>query len=99
MNESKELIKIKERQEATRARLAQLKAREASLIARQKKKQKDRQRAEDTRRKILAGALVLDLMARDDQTRTQFLARLDTYLTRADDRGLFDLPPLPTPEA
>jgi len=99
MNESKELIKIKERQEATRARLAQLKAREASLIARQKKKQKDRQRAEDTRRKILAGALVLDLMARDDQTRAQFLARLDTYLTRADDRGLFDLPPLPTPEA
>ena len=31
-------------------------------------------------------------MERDEQTRAKFLDRLDKYLTRADDRALFDLP-------
>ena len=32
------------------------------------------------------------MMERDEQTRAKFLDRLDKYLTRADDRALFDLP-------
>jgi large subunit ribosomal protein L7/L12 len=49
------------------------------------------QRSEDTRRKILAGALVLDMMERDEQTRIKFTDRLDKFLTRPDDRALFEL--------
>ncbi|MFZ1742827.1 MAG: hypothetical protein WAT93_08225, partial [Pontixanthobacter sp.] len=44
---------------------------------------------------ILAGALVLEMMERDETTRHRFLERLDQYLKREDDRALFDLPPLP----
>lgn len=31
------------------------------------------------------------MMERDEQTRAKFLDRLDKYLTRADDRALFNL--------
>ncbi len=50
------------------------------------------QRADDTRRKILAGSLVLDMMERDEATRQRFMDRLDKHLKRADDRALFGLP-------
>lgn len=83
---------------------AEKRAQEAAKQIKQLKEQRDRvearklqtmlkgQRSDDTRRKILAGALVLDMMERDEQTRQKFLERLDKYLTRADDRALFSLP-------
>lgn len=49
-------------------------------------------RSEDTRRKILAGAMVLDMMEKDEESRHRLTARLDQYLTRPDDRALFSLP-------
>jgi hypothetical protein len=62
-----------------------------------------RKRRQDTRRKIIAGALVL---AEEDPAIKAWLTRtLDKLLTREDDRALFDLAPLPaspqppTPEA
>ena len=38
------------------------------------------------------GAMVLDMMERDEANRQRFMQRLDSYLTRPDDRALFDLP-------
>ena len=35
--------------------------------------------------------MVLEMMERDEATRQRFMERLDKYLTRADDRALFDL--------
>lgn len=84
----------KRAQEAAK-RLKQLKAQREMIEARKLQTILKGQRADDTRRKILAGALVLDMMERDEQTRAKFLARLDKYLTRTDDRALFGLPPLP----
>jgi hypothetical protein len=72
-------------------KLAQLTALKEKQEARKLNQLMKGQRSEDTRRKILAGALVLDLMAKDQETNNRFMARLDQYLTRTDDRALFGL--------
>lgn len=80
----------KRAQEAAK-QIRQLKAKRDLIEARKLQNIMKGQRADDTRRKILAGALVLDMMEKDEQTREKFIRRLDQYLTRADDRALFDL--------
>ena len=69
----------------------QLRAKEELLQARKLQAIIKKDRASDTRRKILAGALVLEMMEKDEDTKTRFLARLDKYLTKTDDRDLFGL--------
>ncbi|PLY39358.1 mobilization protein [Janthinobacterium sp. ROICE36] len=82
---------IEERIKTQEEKLKQLKAlkqkQEAALRAEQAKKD----RAAETRRKILAGALVLEIMAGDEETKLRFISRLDKFLTRPDDRRLFGL--------
>jgi large subunit ribosomal protein L7/L12 len=73
----------KRAQEAAK-RLKQLKVRRDMVEARRLQSLLKGQRSDDTRRKILVGALVLDMMD-----------RLDKFLTRADDRALFQLPSIP----
>jgi hypothetical protein len=86
---------IDERIAALETKLKQERAKKQKIEARLRAVEQKRKRAEDTRRKILAGALVLELMEQDQQTRQKFLARLDRYLTRGDDRALFGLAKLP----
>jgi hypothetical protein len=69
----------------------QLRAKDELIQARKLQAIMKKDRASDTRRKILAGALVLEMMEKDEDTKNRFLARLDKYLTRADDRELFGL--------
>lgn len=83
---------IDERIAALETKLKQERAKKQKIEARLRAVEQKRKRTEDTRRKILAGALVLELMEQDQQTKQKFLARLDRYLTRADDRALFGLP-------
>ncbi|WP_228098389.1 mobilization protein [Chitinilyticum piscinae] len=71
--------------------LKQAKAQRQKIEARKRAADAKRSRAEDTRRKILAGALVLEMMERDETARGRFMERLDAYLTRPDDRALFGL--------
>ena len=71
-------------------RLAQLEAQRQTLKARLGKQE----RAKDTRRKILLGALVLHRLGEDnlafDLTLKEWLQReLPGFLTRADDKALF----------
>jgi large subunit ribosomal protein L7/L12 len=75
--------------------LQQLKAKRELIEAQKLTKMLKGERSDDTRRKILAGALTLELMERDEATRQRFMDRLDKYLTRKDDRALFGLPPVP----
>lgn len=83
---------IDEQIAALEVKLKQRRAQKQKIEARKRAVDQKRVRTEDTRRKILAGALVLELMEQDQQTRQKFLARLDRYLTRTDDRALFGLP-------
>ena len=90
---------IEDRIKAQEEKLKQLKALKQKQEAALKAEQAKKDRAAETRRKILAGALVLDMMNGDEETKTRFTARLDKFLTRTDDRALFGLPPVASPEA
>ena len=46
----------------------------------------------ETRRKILAGAMVLDRVARKELPEKLFKADMDRFLERDQDRALFELP-------
>lgn len=86
---------IAEQIERAKQRVKQLEARKQKIEAQKLHLLIKGKRSNDTRRKILAGALVLDMMERDEAARHRFLERLDKYLKRADDRALFGLLPLP----
>ena len=85
---------IEEQIERAKQRVKQLEVRKKQIEARKLHLLVKGRRSNDTRRKILAGALVLDMMEKDEAARQRFLDRLDKYLKRADDRKLFGLPDL-----
>lgn len=86
------MAKIDARIVALEARLRQLKARQARIEARRRTLESRRSRREDTRRKILVGAVVLELVDAGTVEAATLQAWLDQALTRADDRKLFGLP-------
>lgn len=88
--------KIQQQIEKLATKLAQQQARDQLKAQREKAKDATAKRKADTRRKVLAGALVLELMASDPERSKTFRALLNTFLTRPDDRKLFDLPALET---
>lgn len=85
------------------SRLDKLKQRQAKLaaeIARAEKAEREQSRSRETRRKIVAGAVVLAWIEDDPAMRTAFLGELDRRVTRPHDRtAVADLlpvaPPLP----
>lgn len=85
---------IEEQIERAKQRIKQLEARKKQIEARKLHLLIKGRRSDDTRRKILAGALVLEMMERDEATKQRFLERLDKFLKRSDDRRLFGLPEL-----
>lgn len=77
--------------EATK-RVRQLKAAQEMAEARKLVSITKGQRSEDTRRKVLVGAMVLGQMEANAELGKQMTGALDSYLTRPDDRALFGLP-------
>lgn len=84
--------KLDERITTLKDKLKQLELRKQRIAARQRALQARRDRKQDTRRKILAGAVVLTRVAEGKLSEVEFRAWLDAALTRPDDRALFDLP-------
>jgi len=77
------------------SKLEQLKKKQAQLTAQIKDveaREKEKERKLETRRKILVGSFYLD-KAKENGSIDQLKNELDSYLTRKDDRALFDLPP------
>jgi hypothetical protein len=70
-------------------KLRQLKAREQAAEARRRSLESRRKRKDDTRRKILVGAIVLAKVEQGEFPPERLQSWLDAALTRADDRGLF----------
>ena len=80
-------------------RIRQLEKQRARInaeIQRVRSRESQEERKRDTRRKILAGAMVLDRVARKDLSEKLFKADMDSFLERDQDRALFGLPPRPT---
>lgn len=80
---SDKLQKLEERKAKIAAEIARVKAREATQI-----------RKNDTRRKVLVGALVLAMIERGEWPREKFDSALALFLSRPKDRALFNLPPV-----
>lgn len=81
--------KIKAQEE----KLKQLKAQRQAALARERAKEKEQARKEDTRRKILIGSCMLKITEADEQARAKLITQMDKYLTDERDRKLFNLPP------
>ena len=78
---SKRLEQLLKKREELSAQIQKIRAREAT-----------QKRKEDTRRKILLGALVMEMMDKGELNRDKIWKRLDSFLTRELDRKLFVLP-------
>ena len=76
--------------EAQLEKLKQLKARKQAIEAREKSKQKEQERKDDTRRKILLGSYLIKKM-QNEANKEKILAELNEYLTEDRDRKLFNL--------
>ena len=90
---------IEERIETLQKKLNEAKAKKQRLDAKKRAKERRVSRANDTRRKILVGAVYLALADKDDEALAALTKRMDTALDRTDDRALFGLPPRPKPKA
>ena len=81
---------IEKKIEAQLEKLKQLKAQKQAIEARERTKQKEQQRKDDTRRKILLGSYLIKKM-QNEANKEKILAELNEYLTENRDRQLFDL--------
>lgn len=89
------MARLADRIATLEAKLKEAKAKQQQIEARQRAADAKRYRQQDTRRKVLVGALILSRVERGEWPREKLLAMLDAALTRADDRALFELPPVP----
>lgn len=78
---TKRLEQLLKKREELNAQIQEIKARETQ-----------EKRKEDTRKKILLGALMIEMMERGELDSDKIRKRLDGFLTRELDRKLFDLP-------
>ena len=82
---------IEKKIEAQLEKLKQLKAQKQAIEARERTKQKEQQRKDDTRRKILLGSYLIKKM-QNEANKEKILAELSEYLVEDRDRKLFSLP-------
>ena len=80
---------LQERLIKQKEKAKQIEARIQAIEAREKARQKEQDRKDDTRRKILAGSFLLKQME-DEAKKTKILADLNEYLTEDRDRKLFN---------
>ena len=81
---------IEKKIEAQLEKLKQLKAQKQAIEARERTKQKEQQRKDDTRRKILLGSYLIKKM-QNEANKEKILAELNEYLTEDRDRKLINL--------
>lgn len=81
---------IEKKIEAQLEKLKQLKAQKQAIEARERTKQKEQERKNDTRRKILLGSYLIKKM-QNEANKEKILAELNEYLTEDRDRELFNL--------
>ena len=86
--------KLDEQISVLQERLTQLKLRQQRVDARKRAIESQRERKLETRRRLLVGTLVLAKVQGGELDPNLLRGWLESSLTRASDRALFDLPPL-----
>jgi hypothetical protein len=87
---------IEEQIERAKQRVKQLEARKKQIEARKLHLLVKGRRSNDTRRKILVGAVILAKVESGEWPKERLRELMDQALTRADDRALFGLLPVPS---
>lgn len=88
---SKIVETIEEQIRKQKEKLDQLKARKTAIEARAKASEAKKNRADDTRKKILVGAAVLAQIENNPEGQERTKQMLDKFLTKESDRKLFGL--------
>ncbi len=78
-------------------KLSQARAKQQQIDAQKKAAQSKISRAEDTRKKILIGSVILSKVQNGGWPKEKFLAMMGGALTREKDRALFGLDAVPAP--
>ena len=84
-------VSERERIQALEAKLKQLKTQQLRREARARSTAAKKSRGEELRRKILAGAVLLERIEKGEFDREILKSWMDQALTRSDDRALFGL--------
>jgi hypothetical protein len=84
------MANIDDRISALETKLKQEKAKKQKMEARKRVFESNKKRKEDTRRKILVGAVVLAKVERGEWPKEDFLEMMGKALTRKSDQSLFD---------
>lgn len=87
---SSTLETLEQQEKKALEKLQAIKARKQAIVNREKAKQKEQERKDDTRRKILLGSYLLKKME-NEANKEKILAELNEYLTEDRDRILFNL--------
>ena len=82
--------------EARVKKLEEAQARLNAELQRARGRAAQQARKRDTHRKILAGAMTLDRVARGEVSEQRFLVDMDRFLEKDRDRAVYDLPPRST---
>jgi vacuolar-type H+-ATPase subunit I/STV1 len=88
---SKTSLAIEEQIKKQQEKLNQLKARKQAIESRLKATESKKNRADDTRRKVLIGAAVLAQIENNPEAQERTKQMMDKFLTRENDRKLFGL--------
>lgn len=76
------------------AKLEEQRARINAEIQRVRAREQQQARKDETRRKVLIGAMLIGKAHTDSDLKARLVKELDEYLERPHDRALFGLPPL-----
>ena len=87
---SSTLETLEQQEKKALEKLQAIKARRQALVNREKAKQKEQERKDETRRKILLGSYLLKKME-NEANKEKILAEINEYLTEDRDRKLFGL--------
>lgn len=85
------LKKIEERIEKQEEEIKRLKALKRKAESRMRAKEREQQRKDDTRRKILIGSCMLKITEENQENYNKLMLQLDKFLTNDRDRELFGL--------
>lgn len=88
---SEKINKIDERIQKQEDELKRLKALKRKAESRKRSAEREQQRKDDTRKKILIGACMLKLAEENQEANERMLKQLDKFLTNDRDRDLFNL--------
>lgn len=88
---SEQINKIEVRIQKQEEEIKRLKALKRKAESRKRAKEREQQRKDDTRRKILIGACMLKITEENQENHDKLMLQLDRYLTDNRDRLLFDL--------